>query len=441
MAVALWIGAGVVVAGAQQSNHAAAPHPIDLPTVLRLAGAQNIDVQIAREKLAEARANRDIAQDQFLPWLNAGFGYRRHDGRLQDVTGNVFNASKQAYTFGGTLTAQVDIGDAYYKSLAAKQLVNAADHALAAQRQDSIALAAAGYFDLVRAQAGAGVAREALGIAEDYAGQLGRAVDAGIAFKGDALRAQVQAGRNVLALRSAEEQRQLAAARLAQTLRLEPVTPLVARDADLAPMSLIATNAALDTLVAQALAQRPELKQTKSLTRAAKDAHEGAVKGPLVPTLGAHVFLGGLGGGRNGSLGQFGGSEDFFVGLSWRMGPGGLFDEARRKAASSRVNSALLGEEKVRDDVVRQVVEANSRFHSLRDQLAVARGALQAAEETLRLTRARKEFAVGAVLEMIEAERDLTRTRQDLIGIAAEFNKAQYAVQRAIGGLGADEKK
>src|ERR1051325_8472588 len=30
---------------------------IDLPTALRLAGAHNLDVRIAREKLAEARAN------------------------------------------------------------------------------------------------------------------------------------------------------------------------------------------------------------------------------------------------------------------------------------------------------------------------------------------------------------------------------------------------
>jgi len=441
VAAALLFVAVVPSSLAQVAGNAPQTHPIDLPTVLRLAGAQNIDVQIAREKLAEARANRDIAMEQFFPWLSPGIGYRRHDGLLQDVAGNIFNASKQSYTFGGSLTAQVELGDAYFKSLAAKQLVKAADHALDAQRQESVAAAAQGYFDLVRAQAGVGVAREALGIAEGYAGQLARAVEAGLAFKGDALRAQVQVGRNVLALRSSDELRRINAARLAQTLRLDSTIVLVARDADLSPMSLVPTNSALDSLVARALAARPELKQTKALTKAAKESHEGVVKGPLVPTLGAQVYLGGLGGGRNGSLGQFSDSEDFFVGLSWRIGPGGLFDQPRRKAAASRVNSALLGEEKVRDEIVRQVVEAHTRLHSMSDQLAVARGALHAAEETLKLTRARKEFAVGAVLETIEAERDLTRTRQDLIGVAAEFNKAQYSVQRAIGALGVEEKK
>ena len=35
----------------------AAPQPIDLATTLRLAGADNLSVRIAREKLAEARAD------------------------------------------------------------------------------------------------------------------------------------------------------------------------------------------------------------------------------------------------------------------------------------------------------------------------------------------------------------------------------------------------
>ncbi len=421
-----------------QTNTPATTHPIDLPTVLQLAGAQNIDVQIARERLAEARANRDIATEQFFPWIAPGVGYRRHDGQLQDITGTVFDASKQSYTLGGTLTAQVDLGDAYYKSLAAKQLVKAAGHGLDAQRQDSVAAAAQGYFDLVRAQAGAGVARQAVLIAADYAGQLQRAVEVGLAFKGDALRAQVEVGRNQLALRQAAEQQRNSAARLAQLLRLDSTVELAPREGDLAPLVLVRTNAALDSLVAQALVKRPELLQTKALTRAAKEQHAGVVKGPLVPTLGAQVFLGGLGGGRNGSLGHFDDSEDFFIGLSWRIGPGGLFDAPRRKAAASRVNTALLGEEKARDEVIRQVVEAHTRAQSLADQFAVARSAVAAAEETLKLTHERKEFAVGAVLETIQAEQDLTRTRNDLVTAIAEFNKAQYALQRAIGAFGSE---
>ena len=45
-------------------------YPIDLPTALRLAGAQNLDIQIAREHLNEALANREKRRQR------VGFGMR-----------------------------------------------------------------------------------------------------------------------------------------------------------------------------------------------------------------------------------------------------------------------------------------------------------------------------------------------------------------------------
>jgi len=37
------------------------------------------------------------------------------------------------------------------------------------------------------------------------------------------------------------------------------------------------------------------------------------------------------------------------------------------------------------------------------------------------------------VLENIQAEQDLTRARLDLLTAIAEFNKAQYALKKAVG--------
>src|SRR5206468_11193477 len=118
------------------------------------------------------------------------------------------------------------------------------------------------------------------------------AVETGIAFKGDLLRARVQAERNRLTLRQAQEQQRVAAARLAQVLHLDPAVELVAQDSELAPLSLVEPNAALDPLVQQALAARPELKQNQLLVSASREAKNGAAYGPLIPTLGAQPFRG-----------------------------------------------------------------------------------------------------------------------------------------------------
>jgi outer membrane protein TolC len=415
------------------STNASGGFSVDLPAVLRLADAQNLDVQIARERLVEARANHDSAVAQFFPWLLPGTAYRRHENRVQAVDGTLFDADKQSYTVGGALTAQIDLGDAIYKSLAAKQLVEAAGHALEAQRQDAVLAAAQGYFELAFAQAAVNVAKEAAAISLDYETQVGHAVEIGLAFKGDHLRVRVQTQRNQLALRQAVEQQRTAGARLAQTLHLDPAVELTASDADLVPLTLVNTNAPLNVLVRESFAARPELKQSLALVAAARDSKNGTVYGPLMPSLGAQAFVGGLSGGRNNDTGNFGDQEDYSIGIGWRIGPGGLFDFSRKRAAESRLQGARLTGQKIGDEIGRQVVEAFARLQSSSDQIGTAKQALAAAEEGLRLAQTRKEFAVGVVLEALQAEQDLTRSRLDYFKAVAEFNKAQYALHKALG--------
>lgn len=411
------------------------PNAIDLPTTLRLAGAQNLDVQIARERVVEAKANHASALAQFFPWISPGITYRQHDDKLQDVSGTIIDVHKYSYAPGATLAVQVDIGEALYKSLAAKQLVKAADSGLEAQRQDTVLSAAQGYFELSFAQGAVGVAKESLRINKDYEQQIGHALDAGIAFKGDALRVTVQKQRSELTLRQAIEQQRVVAARLAQVLHLDPSVELVAMDAELAPLTLIETNLGLDSLVQQSLRLRPELKESQALSSASREAKNGATYGPLIPAVGAQGFFGGLGGGRDGIHDTFGAQEDYAIGVSWRIGPGGLFDFTRARASESRLKISELNFGKLHDEVTRQVVEAFVHWQSLGDQLGVAKRALEAAEEGLRLAQQRKEFAVGIVLENVQAEQDLTRARLDYLRAVADFDRAQYALSKAIGKL------
>jgi outer membrane protein TolC len=218
------------------------------------------------------------------------------------------------------------------------------------------------------------------------------AAEAGIAFKGDRLRAQVQTERNRVALRQTQEQQRLAAAALAQTLHLDPAVDLVPMESDPAPLTLIETNVLLGALVQRAVATRPELRQSQALTASARESKKGTTYGPLIPSVGAQAFGGGLGGGPEGEPGSFGQQEDYFVGLTWRIGPGGLFDPGRRQAAEARLRLAEIDADRARDAVTRQVVDGFTRWQSLTDQLITARRALAAADEGLRLARERRSL-------------------------------------------------
>ncbi len=428
--------ASVAIAGTEKSPTSDVGNfRIDLPTVLRFAHARNLDIQVARERLAEAQANQEEAIWQALPWVSPGVNYRNHQDLIQDVVGNIIEVHKQSYALGPTSNLQLDIGDTLYKNLVARQLTKAARYAVAAQIQDSVFTAVQDYFDLLRAHELTNIAREAVDISQRYQTETHTAVEAGIAFKGDELRVEVQTERNNLVLLQAQQNERAAAVRLAEVLHLDPAVNLVATNRDMTPLWIVRESRDLGALISQALITRPELGQTNALLKSAKHAAHGATFGPFLPTVSGQAFTGNFGGNAENVPTRSGGSEDYAVSLGWRIGPGGLFDVPRIKAADARFRVAQLTTDKTRDDVIGEVVDAQTRVISLRGQIDQAARALDAAAETLKLTEERKEFAVGNVLETIQAEQDLTRARTDYANAVVDYNKAQYALTRAVGGL------
>lgn len=408
---------------------------IDLPSALRLAGARNLDIKLAEQRLAEATASHKMAIESFFPSVSPGIAYRGHDNAIQDVIGDIQDVHKQSYAPGVTIVVQTDVGDAIFKSLAARQTITAAGAGLDAQRQDSIVATAAAYFELVRAHASIAAAEEALRISSGYAKEVEQAVEIGIAFKGDALRARVQAQDDTIALRSAQEQQRVAAARLAFVMNLDSLVQLVPRDPTPLPLGLVSTDGAIEAMVAAALSARPEMRQRAAELAAAGEEHKGVVYGPLVPSVGAQIFAGGLGGGRDGGPHEFDDSQDYYAGLSWRIGPGGLFDAGRIEQSRARARSAALRVERTRQEITEQVVSGRERVASLQEQVAVAERSLHDARQALDLRQQRKEFGVGAVLETIEAERDWTRALLGYLAKVTDSNKVQYELLRATGAL------
>jgi len=426
---------------AQESVQPAAAdstYQIDLATVLRLAGAQNLDVQLARSAVDEAHANYASAVERFLPSLVPSASYLRHTGRDQRVEGPLLDVSKHSDTAGAYLTAQIPVGDAIFTALQAHQLLVAGDAGATAQERDSALAAAQQYFDLVRAQALVAVVGDALSISQSYELQLNEAVRIGIAFKGDAIRVQTQTQRLRIDLTRARQQQRLSATRLVQTLHLEPLLELIPAEREPAPLALADLSTSPKELIRTALENRPELARSTAQISAAEQSRRGAIYGPLIPTIAGQAFAGEFNGGGdlrvNGLTANGGGPrQDYSVGLSWKIGPGGLLDWGRIRASGARLTAAQLSDEKLRDQISREVVDAYTQVQSLFEQLRVARLNVSSAEETLRLTRRRKELGVGVVLEDIQAQQELLKARSDYVVIVTQLNQQQYGLMRSVG--------
>lgn len=411
------------------------PAFVDLRTVMKLAGANNDEIQLARAKHDEAVAESKQAWQRFWPALSLGAGYRGHDGRLQDIGGNVFNANKQQYNVGTGVMIDWSPGDIYYAALAAKQKALAAEHLAEKARIDIVTQSVERYYDLLAAEASMVIMEDDLHLTEDYAKQLEGAVTAGTAFRADLLRVKSQISRAKLAIRQGEEARDLAAARLAEILRLTPDAALRPAKSDLVPVKMM-SGKGVATMITLAQQHRPEMQAAHAI-HSSMDAEKNRARiAPMIPSVQAGYTVGGFGGGPGvggQQWGNFGRQQDFYLGLGWKIGPGGLFDRQRQNIANAREESASLQTSLVKAAIGREVVEAATRSQSASDQIKINDEAVDAAEEMTKLAKERQASQVGVVLEYLLAREELTRARQSRVKAVTDFNKAQHALKRAVG--------
>src|SRR5262249_35878820 len=78
---------------------------IDLAAALKLAGVENPEILIARQRVVYAVAVRQFAAAQILPTLNAGMNYDAHTGPVQQSNGNILKVNRSALYIGAGANA------------------------------------------------------------------------------------------------------------------------------------------------------------------------------------------------------------------------------------------------------------------------------------------------------------------------------------------------
>ncbi|HWW20016.1 MAG TPA: TolC family protein [Steroidobacteraceae bacterium] len=407
-----------------------------MATTLRLAGMNDLDLALVREAENQAKAVNDAATLRFFPWLSAGAGYNKDTGAAQAFGGKVSSVNQQLYERSVAVNLPLDLGNALFEKFAARQLRTAAAYDSEAQHNDTLFAAAGAYFDLVNAVAAEDIATEAVRISQDYEQQLDRGYRAGLINRSELLRVSVQTQRDGVLLRQAQAATRIASAALATRLRLDPVIGLKPTEHLVAPPTLVPVDVAVQTLVKDALAYRPELRASAASVAAADQERIAAKYGPLIPSLAAQAIYGQIRGGADGYLGDYMSAHEFAIGLNWRLGPGGLFDFSRTEGANSQLRHRRLTDAKLHDDIAQQVVDAYEAARAGLDQMGLARHSVELAEESLKLSEERKEFGVYAVLEVIQAQQDLTQARNDYAQALTQYAKAQYGLARATARIG-----
>jgi len=431
-------------------SEANSEYPIDLLTAMRLAGANHLQIALATERIREACARLDQAEVMWVPNLNLGIGYNRHDGPIQDTAGNVIDVSRQSLYFGGgagvgdsplsggasgpaRLFVDLSTADVFFAPLAARQNVAATQHARRVAENDNVLQVGLAYQELVRAKLQVGIAEEAIHNAEELVDLTEKFEQAGEGLAADTQRARAELQQRRHQLAGAQERVAVNSAELVRLLRLDQSTRLVPVDPQPLPIELIAADTPIESLVAQGLTRRPELAQhsarvAETMTRIRQEQWR-----PWLPYLHLGYAGAGFGGGRNDDLQNFGSRGDFDALAIWQVRNSGFGNRALQQERASQHRQAHLQYEWIRDQVIAEVTQAYSRARYRKEQMDFAQQQVAAAADALPLNLKGIRDRVIRPIEAQQAIAGLAAARSLYLASVVDFNRAQLELIRALG--------
>ncbi len=421
-------------------------YEIDLASVMAMSNANHPLVAFMQWRVREAEAQTVRAEMLWLPSLRAGVNFNKHEGRIQDVAGNIINTSRGSLYAGAGASAvgagspavpgvfaSFHLTDALHQPEIAEQERCARQFAATATEQEAWLQAGLGYIELIRAHQERAIASDVVAQLEELERITGDYARTGQGLKSDHERAQAELAIRRNDVLRAGEGVQVAAARLAQQVRLDPTVELLPRESVMQPLSLSAISSSPQQLVADALANRPEASESRHLVSQAVTRLEREKSAPWLPSLLLGMSYGGLTGGLGGDFRNSGGRFDGDVAAFWEVRQLGLGEKAARDEANARIEQAKWREISTLDRIAREVVEATAQVESRRQQIAQAETAIAAGQRSYQHNRERILNAQGLPIETLQAIQALGQARREYLRCVADYNAAQLTQLRALG--------
>lgn len=425
-------------------------YPIDLTTALQLAGANHLQIALAGERIRESAARLDQAKVLWVPTINAGIGYNRHDGPIQETDGTVTNVSRQSLYAGGgpaigsaplsggasgpaRLFVDLSTADILFEPLAARQNLAAANHARRVAQNDNILQVGLTYQELLRAYLQVDIADEAILNSRELVSLTESFEKAGKGLAADTQRARAELQQRLHQRAGAQERVAVNSAELARLLRLDASTGLFPVDPQPIPIELVSTDTPIEALISQGMMQRPELAEHRARVAEAITRIEQEQWRPWLP----HLFVGyagaGFGGGSNSDMENFGVRGDFDALAVWQVRNMGLGNRALQRERSSQQRQACLQFQWIRDQVIAEVAQAYSRARYRKEQMEYAALQVTAAADALPLNLNGIRDGVIRPIEAQQAIAGLAAARSLYLAAVIDFNQAQLELVRALG--------
>jgi outer membrane protein TolC len=449
-------------AGAPRRDEAGAPAsggadetlrglPINLATALQLAGVRPLDIAAATAQVRQGLALLLQAKVLWVPTLNGGIDYNRHDGVQQNIfSGELFQKGRQSFFVGGGPSLFVGLADAIYEPLSAKRVVAARQANLQAARNDALLGVSQAYFVLQDAR-GRVIGAEATIVRARHLVDLTVGLSPGLIAPLEINRARAE----LESLRQTREVAirdwRVASADLAEILLLEPETLLEPIEPPFLQVSFIQADQTAAELIAVALENRPEIASQRELLIATNQRLRQEQTRPFLPNLvivspttaTGLLAAGNLAAGPNQFMNENRHAANFEVAAVWQLRNGGLGNLGRIRQRRAEQDLAAIEVTRTLFRVRAEVSQALARLQTAWARVPQTEEGLRQATESAdknfiglrETTRPAGELLrlVVRPQEVVAALIALNLAFEQYSAAVNEYNASQFALYRALG--------
>ena len=414
---------------------------LTLESSIDIALKNSIVLDIAREGVKGATAQKREAITGFLPKFNTSYSYTRLNEapsfRFPGVpplipASDMMTGTKDNYNW--TIEARQPLftgGGLIANYQATKIGEDVAQIEETAKKQDVVQEVKIAYYDILRAQKILETARQSVEMLNAHRDVARNYFQVGMIPKNDLLHAEVELANGKQAMVKAQNAVELTKARFNTILKRKIFAPVEIVDV----LKYQPLEKSLEECFDIALKNRPELK-IASLRAKQAGKLVNAASSEYFPTLGLVANYARFGDNPSVAGSDFKDAESWYLmGVaSWNFWEWGK-TKFRVDYSRAKENQALYAQRELNDQIALEIKYASLILQEAEKQITVSQIVIEQAEENFRISEERYKERVATSTEVLEAQTLLTKAKSEYANALGDYNINYAKLQRAMGTI------
>ncbi len=451
---------------------------VDLPSVIKLAVAQNMDILQARQAVIASQGNVESTIGAAFPAIVPTALFEHIEGTVRATEGNLVGVGFNTFQPSIAIQWVINPGRVIYDIVASKKRLLASEHQERAVMNETLRNSLIQYYDLILSQTSVSSAQQGVEEAQELFRINQLRTRTGVGVKADELRARARLAQRQQDMITAMKSFYDASVSLALTLHLDASVTLVPSVEELPLFHLVRDDLPIQELLGIAVLFRPDLEQVRLMVEASAADSGSTWWGAWGPEFAVSYEYGGISAESNnvidakgipGNLtvnpfaanGSFspnpiynglikegiqkgssligGRSDQDYVlhdqqrgraGVGWRLSLSTFGDLKTAKAKQEQTRLHAL---RRLDEVRSQVVLSSQASIANRQLIDLALQQVEAADEALRLTEMNLQAGTMTTLDVLQSQDAATQARLRYAESVVHYNQSQVDLLASMG--------